>query len=60
MKIAMDYIPAVHTFKRRFLAVAATLFMIIGSFLFGLVIVQSIMDDVAPAATPISNVTICT
>lgn len=46
MKIAFDYVPSTAIHKRRLFMAAATMFMIIGSFLFGLVIVQSIMDDV--------------
>ena len=48
MKISLDYIPSAAKLKRYFLGAAALCFMLIGAFLFGLVAVQSVMDDVKP------------
>ena len=57
MKIAFDYVPCAEIHKRRLFMAAATMFMVIGSFLFGLVTVQSIMDDVSKDSSSSSNTT---
>lgn len=46
LKLAMDYIPADRKLKRNSMIVCAAFFMTIGMFLFGLVSVQAIMDDI--------------
>lgn len=55
MKIAMDYVPSTEVYKRRFFYTVATLFIVIGSFLFGLVTVQSLMEDTQKTSGPPAN-----
>lgn len=59
MKIALDYVPAPRKYKRIFFVLAASCFMLIGSFLFGIVTVQSIMADANPSPQPITNASHC-
>lgn len=59
LKISIDYIDAEKRVKRNFLMTCSILFMLIGAFLFGLVTVQSIEDDIGGKQAVPLNQSVC-